>query len=60
MRRRFVLSGFIGWVTWMVVHLWYLIGFRNKVIVSVDWLWNYLTYDRGVRAIIHPSATNRK
>jgi hypothetical protein len=57
MKRRFVLSGFIGWVTWMVVHLWYLIGFRNKVIVSIDWLWNYFTYVRGVRAIIHPSGS---
>ncbi len=57
MKRRFVLSGFIGWVTWMVVHLWYLIGFRNKLIVSIDWLWNYFTYDRGVRAIIRPAKT---
>lgn len=60
MKRRFVLSGFIGWVTWMVVHLWYLIGFRNKVIVSIDWLWNYFTYDRGVRAIIRSSKTEER
>jgi NADH dehydrogenase len=59
MKRRFVLSGFIGWVTWMVVHLWYLIGFRNKVIVSIDWLWNYFTYDRGIRAIIRPVSSKR-
>ena len=36
---------------------WYLIGFRNKLIISIGWMWNYLTYDRGARAIIHPSAS---
>ncbi|NMM47990.1 NAD(P)/FAD-dependent oxidoreductase [Marinigracilibium pacificum] len=51
-------SGFIGWVTWMFVHLMYLIGFRNKLVVFVNWLWSYLNYDRGIRLIIRPAQKN--
>ncbi len=60
LKRGYVLTGFLGWVTWMVVRLRYLIGSRNNIIVSVDWVWNYFTYDRGVRAIIHPSIFKRR
>jgi len=45
------LKGYPAWLAWMLLHLFQLIGFRNKVSVLVDWLWNYLTYDRGVRLI---------
>lgn len=45
-------SGFIGWVAWLVLHLVMLIGFRNRANVLVNWAWNYLTYDRGSRLII--------
>lgn len=45
------LSGFIAWVTWLVVHIFYLIGFRNRVIVMIQWAWAYLTYQRGARLI---------
>ena len=45
------LSGFIAWVLWLTVHLFWLIGFRNRLLVLVNWAWNYLTYDRGVRLI---------
>ena len=45
------LSGFVAWVIWLVVHLIQLIGFRNKLLVLVNWAWNYFTYDRGVRLI---------
>ena len=44
-------SGFIAWVIWLVVHIIQLIGFRNKLLVLVNWAWNYFTYDRGVRLI---------
>ena len=45
------LSGFIAWVTWLVVHIFYLIGFRNRIIVMIQWAWAYLTYQRGARLI---------
>jgi NADH dehydrogenase len=45
------LSGPIGWMAWLGLHLVYLIGFRNKANVLVNWAWNYLTYDRGSRLI---------
>ncbi|MGW8314172.1 MAG: NAD(P)/FAD-dependent oxidoreductase [Bacteroidales bacterium] len=49
------LSGFAGWFAWMVSHLIFLIGFRNKAVVLINWIWNYFTYDRGIRLIIRPS-----
>ncbi|HEX6132928.1 MAG TPA: NAD(P)/FAD-dependent oxidoreductase [Longimicrobiales bacterium] len=45
------LSGFVAWVIWVVVHIMYLIGFRNRVIVMLQWAWAYLTYHRGIRLI---------
>lgn len=53
------LSGLVGWFTWMLVHLLYLVGFRNKTIVFTNWFWNYVTYDRGIRLIIRPSPKSR-
>ncbi|MGZ5243268.1 MAG: NAD(P)/FAD-dependent oxidoreductase [Bacteroidia bacterium] len=47
-------GGFIAWVAWLFVHLFYLIGFRNKLMVFTDWVWNYFTFDRRVRLIIRP------
>jgi NADH dehydrogenase len=46
------LSGWLGWVAWLVLHLVMLIGFRNRANVLVNWAWNYLTYDRGSRLIL--------
>jgi NADH dehydrogenase len=46
--------GFIAWVAWLFVHLFYLIGFRNKMTVLADWIWNYITFDRRVRLIVRP------
>jgi NADH:ubiquinone reductase (H+-translocating) len=45
------LTGFIAWVVWCVVHIYFLIGFRNRVAVAFDWLWAYLTFQRGARLI---------
>jgi NADH dehydrogenase len=45
------LSGFIAWLTWLVVHIFYLIGFRNRIVVMIQWAWAYLTYQRGARLI---------
>lgn len=47
-------GGFSGWLVWMLVHLLSLVGFRNKVITLLNWVWNYINYDRGVRLIIRP------
>lgn len=49
---RFKLGGFPAWVIWMFVHLVSIIGFRNKLIVFSNWVWNYFTYDKGTRLII--------
>lgn len=45
------LSGFVGWVAWLGLHLVYLMGFRNRANVLVNWAWNYLTFDRGSRIL---------
>jgi len=48
-------TGFIAWLMWLALHVVMLIGFRNRVLVMVDWIWNYLTFDRAVRLILgHP------
>ena len=47
-------TGFVGWVAWLALHLFMLIGFRNRANVLVNWAWNYLTYDRGSRLIVEP------
>jgi NADH dehydrogenase len=46
------LRGRLAWWAWLVVHIVMLIGFRNRLVVLVNWAWNYVTYDRGVRAIV--------
>jgi NADH dehydrogenase len=51
-------SGFFAWVVWLLVHLFALIGTRNKVVVLLNWLWNYLTYDQSLRLIIKPHMKN--
>ncbi|HET8636601.1 MAG TPA: NAD(P)/FAD-dependent oxidoreductase, partial [Acidobacteriaceae bacterium] len=40
------LSGFLAWVTWLTIHIFFLIGFRNRVAVLIDWVWNYFTFTR--------------
>jgi NADH dehydrogenase len=45
------LTGFIGWVGWLVVHIYYLIGFRNRLVVLGSWAWNYLRRDRPIRIV---------
>jgi len=44
-------SGFIAWLSWLFIHIFFLIGFRNRIIVFIQWAWSYFTYDRGVRLI---------
>jgi NADH:ubiquinone reductase (H+-translocating) len=40
------ISGFVAWLTWLFVHIMFLIGFRNRIVVMLQWAWSYLTYER--------------
>jgi NADH dehydrogenase len=48
------LSGPLAWFAWLVLHLMFLVGFRNRVIVLFQWLWSFISYDRGARLITGP------
>ncbi|QHL88783.1 FAD-dependent oxidoreductase [Nibribacter ruber] len=48
------LSGFSAWVAWLFVHIYYLIGFRNKLVVLANWVYKFFTYENGTRLIIRP------
>jgi NADH:ubiquinone reductase (H+-translocating) len=48
---RIHVSGYIAWLSWLFVHIFFLIGFRNRVLVIIQWAWSYLTYERGARLI---------
>jgi NADH dehydrogenase len=48
---RVQLSGTLAWLAWLLVHITYLISFRNRVVVLFDWAWSYFTYQRGSRLI---------
>ena len=45
------LSGGVAWIAWLFVHIWNLIGFRNRLVVLTQWAWSYFTYQRSVRLI---------
>jgi NADH:ubiquinone reductase (H+-translocating) len=45
------LSGHIAWLAWLIVHIYYLIGFRNRILVVIEWAWAYFTFQRGARLI---------
>lgn len=45
------LRGLLAWLAWVVVHIFQLVGFRNRLLVMVDWAWNYFAYDRPVRRL---------
>ena len=45
------LTGRLAWLAWGVAHIYFLIGFRNRLAVAIDWLWSYITYQRGARLI---------
>jgi NADH dehydrogenase len=54
------LSGFIAWVTWLVVHLWYLVGFQNRVVVFIRWSFSFATHGRGARLITEAEAASAR
>jgi NADH:quinone reductase (non-electrogenic) len=47
-------SGFFAWLLWLFVHIFFLIGYRNRLIVMIHWAWSYFTFDRGARLITEP------
>lgn len=48
------ISGFLAWMTWLIVHIYYSVGFRNKLVVISNWIYRFFTYQRGNRLIIRP------
>jgi NADH dehydrogenase len=47
-------SGFFAWMLWLFVHIFFLIGYRNRLVVMIQWAWSYFTFDRGARLITEP------
>ena len=45
------MSGLMAWLVWSIAHIWFLVGFRSRILVGIQWLWNYLTYQRSARLI---------
>ncbi|MGD0987822.1 MAG: NAD(P)/FAD-dependent oxidoreductase [Candidatus Sulfotelmatobacter sp.] len=45
------ISGYVAWLAWLFIHIFFLIGFRNRVLVFIQWAWSYFTYERGARLI---------
>lgn len=59
------IRGFIGWLVWSAAHIYFLIGFRNRIAVTLDWMWSHLTFERGARLITgevmeNPAAPERR
>ena len=52
------LSGTFAWCFWLAAHIFFLIGFRNRLVVLIDWAWAYFTYDRGARIIVSQARRN--
>jgi NADH dehydrogenase len=50
------ISGFVAWLSWLLVHIFFLIGFRNRILVFIQWAWSYVTYERGARLITGSNA----
>jgi len=45
------ISGYFAWLAWLFIHIFFLIGFKNRILVMIQWAWSYLTYERGARLI---------
>lgn len=52
-------TGFVGWLLWGLAHVYFLIGFKNRLFVILQWLWAYVTWQRGVRLILRPRPETR-
>ncbi len=58
--KKFKFQGVFAWFVWMFVHLFFLIGFRNRAVVFINWVYNYIRFDREARLIIRPFKKNKK
>ncbi|MFI1743166.1 NAD(P)/FAD-dependent oxidoreductase [Thalassobellus sediminis] len=58
--KKFKFQGVFAWYVWMFVHLFFLIGFRNRMVVFINWVYNYIRFDREARLIIRPFKKNLK
>src|SRR5262249_55935984 len=54
------LHGFLAWIAWLFVHLMYLVGFRNRIVVFINWLVSYVSYDSAMRLMIRPYTRNEE
>ena len=54
------LSGWFAWAVWSFAHIYFLIGFRNRMMVFVEWAWAYVTFGRGARLITGQPASNKQ
>ena len=54
--KRFRLSGLMAWIGWLLIHLWYLVGFKNRIFVLMQWVFSYVVYRRGARLITEPQS----
>jgi NADH dehydrogenase len=52
--KSYTLGGFLAWISWLGVHLYFLVGVRNRLVVFLNWIYNYFNYDRAARLIIRP------
>jgi NADH dehydrogenase len=48
-------SGYLAWLAWLFIHLFFLIGFRNRILVMMEWAWAYVSYNQGARLITEPT-----
>jgi NADH dehydrogenase len=54
------LKGFFAWIIWMFVHLMSIVGVKNRILIFINWLWNYFTFDQSLRLIIRPRYPKNK
>ena len=47
-------EGWLAWVAWLTAHIYFLIGFRNRLVVLIDWAWAYWTFERSARIVVGP------
>lgn len=58
--KKFRFQGAFAWLVWMFVHLMLLVGFRNRMVVFINWMWNYVRYNNGLRLIVRPYKNSSK
>ena len=58
--KKFTFGGFFAWFVWMVIHLISLVGFRNRVVLLFNWLWNYVNYNKASRLIIRRYSVSQR